>query len=90
MKSNIKKNRYNIVKFFYSIKGLLITLFKLKIGGKYKAISLEPRKGYNVDYYYRGNRTFCYITTSCGTGIEYRDTKINQYKFWEIGVLNFR
>ena len=78
-----------IIRLFYSIKGMAITLFKLKTGGKYKAISLEPRNGYNVDYYYRGNRTFCYITKACGLGIEYFDTKIKQYKYWEIGLFKF-
>lgn len=82
--------RKKIVKTYFSIKGFFIVLLVLKNGSTYKAMSLEPRKGYSVNYYYRGNRTFCYITRSTGIGIEYTDTKIKKYKYWEIGILNFK
>lgn len=81
-----------IVKVYFTIKGYFVSKFRLRSGGKYKALSLEPRNGYNVDYYYRGNRTFCCITDALvnGTGVQYSDTKIKKYKYWEIGVLNFK
>ena len=58
MKKNIKKE---LVKTYFSIKGFLKTVFKLKKEKEYTPMAVLSSSDYITKYYYRGDRTFCII-----------------------------
>lgn len=84
--------KLKLVKIFFSIKGIFITLFRLKREETYKPMAVDEPKDYDVKYYYRGNREFCIVKNASIPNIGgcFTDTKIRKYDFWEIGVLNFK
>ena len=84
--------RLRLVKFFFSIKGFFITLFRLKRKKTYKPTSIDKPTDYTVNYHYRGNREFCIVKSVLipSIGGNFTDTKLKRYDYWKIGVLNFK
>lgn len=74
-----------LVRFFYSVKGWW-TERKMVCGEYYVSAHLK-----NQRMMYRGDRTFyvAYVASPC-PGVVYTDQRKKQYKYWEIGVLNFK
>ena len=82
----MRKIKYHIVKFVFSIIGLYKATFKFKKGHKYYG-GIQP----NTGSVYRGDRTF-YETLN---GIEPTQvvqickTRNKQYTYWELGLLKW-
>ena len=74
-----------LVRLFYSIKGWFME-HKMVIGEYYTTPHLK-----NQRLMYRGNRTF-YVAFAVSPypGVAYMDQRKEQYKYWEIGILNFK
>ena len=73
------------VRFCYSVKGWFMER-KMKVGEYYVSEYITNRR-----MLYRGNRTFyvAFAASPC-PGVVYTDQRKKQYKYWEIGVLNFK
>ena len=74
-----------IVRFGYSVKGWLMER-RMKVGEYYVSEYITNRR-----MMYRGNRTFyvAYAASPC-PGVVFTDQQKREYKYWEIGVLNFK
>lgn len=73
-----------ITKAYYSIKGFFIEM-RMRKGEYYISKHIS-----NSRFMYRGKRTFYKaFTAMCGPAI-YTLQEEKTYKFWEIGVLNFK
>ena len=77
--------RKKLVRFFYSVKGWRNTL-KMTIGDYYVSKHIA-----NSRFMWRGNRTF-YKASAVSTnfGAVYTEQKKVVYKYWEIGILDFK
>lgn len=81
-----KKNKYNIVKFVFSIIGLYKTIFKFKKGHKYIG-GIQK----NAASIYRGNRTFyeSFNAVEPTYGVCVFTTRNKTYKYWELGFFKW-
>ena len=77
--------RRKIIRFYYSVKGWKMER-KMKINHYYKTVHLP-----NSRFLYRGNKKFyeAYIAMPY-PGVCYESQKEHNYKFWEIGILDFK
>ena len=73
-----------ITKAYYSIKGFFIRK-KMKRGEYYVTKHIP-----NARFMYRGKRTFYKAFAAMCGPVEYHSQEEKTYKFWEIGVLNFK
>lgn len=82
----MKKIKYYIVKFVFSIIGWYKATFKLKEGHKYLG-GIQP----NTASIYRGNRTFYETLNGIEPtyGVQIATTRNKQYKYWELGLLKW-
>ena len=82
----MKKIKYHIVKFVFSIIGWYKATFKLKKGHKYLG-GIQP----NTASIYRGNRTFYETLNGIEQtyGVQFMSTRDKQYKYWELGILKW-
>lgn len=77
--------RRKLVKFYYTIKGFFKEK-KMKIGRYYTSEHLPNRR-----YMYRGERTFFFAHQEVVyPGVAYSSQDKVTYKYWEIGILNFK
>lgn len=80
-----------LTKLYYSIKGIIKTMF-LRKGCVYKSDKLKDTNEIVRRYYYKGDNTF-FITTNCierTYGVQFMDSKLHKYKNWELGILDFK
>lgn len=82
----MKKIKYNIVKFVFSVIGWYKAKFKFKEGHKYFG-GIQP----NTTSIYRGNRTFYETLNGIepNYGVQIFKTRNKQYNYWELGLLNW-
>ena len=83
----MKKIKYHIVKFIFSVIGFFRVLFKFKKGHKYYG-GIQP----NTESIYRGNRTFYETINGVekNFGVMFYNTRNKQYKYWELGLFKWR
>lgn len=77
--------RRKLVRLFYTIKGWFKT--RKMIVGEYYVSKYIP----NSRLMWRGNNTFyqAYAASPC-PGVIYEDQRKKTYKYWEIGILEFK
>lgn len=82
----MKKIKYHIVKFVFSIIGWYKAMFKFKEGHKYYG-GIQP----NTGSIYRGNRTFYETLNGIEPtyGVQVCKTRNKQYTYWELGLLKW-
>ena len=73
-----------ITKAYYSIKGFFIRK-KMKKGENYVTKHIP-----NARFMYRGKDVFYRAFTAQADPVTYTSQEEKTYKFWEIGVLNFK
>ena len=73
-----------IIKIYYTIKGFFIERNMQK--GEYYA----SKHISNSRFMYRGKRTFYKAFAAMCGPVEYHSQEEKTYKFWEIGVLDFK
>jgi len=82
----LKKIKYHIVKFVFSLIGLYKVIFKFKKGHKYLG-GIQS----NTASIYRGNRLFYETITGIEKtwGVQMINTRNKKYKYWEMGLLHW-
>ena len=82
----MKKNKYHIVKFVFSIIGFYKKIFKLKKGHKY--IGGIQKNAVSI---YRGNNTFyeSFNAVEPTYGVCVFSTHNKTYKYWELGFFKW-
>ncbi len=77
--------RRKLVRFYYAVKGFFRE--KKMANGKYYSTEHIP----NARFMYRGKRTFykACVKTVC-PGVAYFGQDKITYKYWEIGILDFK
>lgn len=73
-----------ITKTYYTIKGFFIEM-RMRKGEYYISKHIS-----NSRFMYRGKRTFYKAFTAICGPVEYSSQEEKTYKFWEIGVLDFK
>lgn len=73
-----------ITKAYYSIKGFFIEM-RMRKGEYYISKHIS-----NSRFMYRGKRTFYKAFAAMCGPVTYTSQEEKTYKFWEIGVLNFK